>query len=116
MAYVRRPLTGSVNGRGVKVAAIATPGTTIHTAQSSATLVDVLTLYAYNSDVQGRTLTIEFGGVTAPDDNIVVDLPPKGSGMIPVVVDLPIRNSLVVRAFCETANVAVIFGYSNTES
>jgi hypothetical protein len=116
MAYVRRPLTGSTNGRGIKVVATATPGTLIHTAQSSATLVDVLTLYVYNSDTQGRTLTIEFGGVTVPDDNIVVDLPPKGAGMIPVLVDLPIRSSLVVRAFCETANVAVIFGYTNTES
>lgn len=116
MAYTREPLSGSTHGRGIKVVATATAGTTIHTGQASATLSDIVTLYAYNSDTVARTLTLEWGGTTAPDDNIVMDIPAKGSGLIPVVIDLIIRNSLVVRAFCETANVVVLFGFVNTEA
>lgn len=116
MSYTREPLSGSTHGRGIKVVATATAGTTIHTGQASTGLVDVVTLYAYNSDTTTRTLTLEWGGVTAPDDNIVMDIPPKGSGLTPVVIDLPIRNGLVVRAFCETASVVVLYGFVNTEA
>lgn len=116
MAYTREPLSGSTHGRGIKVVATGTAGTTIHTGQASTTLSDIVTLYAYNSDTVARALTVEWGGATVPDDNIVVDVPPKGVGLIPVVIDLLIRNSLVVRAFCETANVVAIFGYVNTEA
>lgn len=115
MAYTRRPLSGSTHGRGVKVAATATAGTLIHTAQASATLVDVVTLYCYNSStVQIRTLTLEWGGVTAPDDNMKFDIPPGAT--IPVVVDLIIRNALVIRAFANAANELVLFGFVNTEA
>lgn len=116
MSYSREPLSGSTHGRGIKVAATSTPGTTIHTGQVSTTLSDIVTIYAYNSDTVARTLTLEWGGTTAPDDNIVVDVPPKGVGLIPVAVDLLIRNSLVVRAFCDTTNVVVLFGYVNVEA
>lgn len=116
MAYTREPLSGSTHGRGIKVAATGTPGTTIHTGQASTTLTDVVTLYAYNSDTVTRRLTLEWGGTTAPDDNIVVDLPPKGLGLIPVVVDLIIRNSLIVKAFADAANVVVLYGFVNTEA
>jgi len=43
------PLSGSTDGRGIKVAASAIgSGTTIHTAVASNTLYDLITLYAYN--------------------------------------------------------------------
>jgi hypothetical protein len=116
MAYTRESLSGSTHGRGIKVVATASAGTTIHTGQASTTLSDIVTIYAYNSDIVARTLTLEWGGTTAPDDNIVVDIPPKGTGLIPVAVDLLIRNSLIVKAFCETANVVVLYGYVNTEA
>lgn len=113
-SYLRRPLSGSTDGRGVKVVATGTPGTTIHTAQASATLVDVVTLYAYNSDTVTRRLTLEWGGTTAPDDNMVFDIPPKST--VPVVVDLVLRNSLIAKAFADAANVVSLFGFVNTES
>lgn len=114
MAYTREPLSGSTHGRGIKVVAVATAGTTIHTGQASTTLTDVVTLYAYNSDTTMRRVTLEWGGVTAPDDNMVFDIPPKAT--VPIVVDLIIRNSLVIRAFCDTANVVSLFGFVNTEA
>lgn len=116
MAYTREPLSASTHGRGIKVVATSSTGTTIHTSQASTSLSDVITLYAYNSDSVARQLTIEWGGTTAPDDNIVVDVPAKGSGLFPVVIDLICRNSQVVTAFCETANVVVIFGFVNVEA
>ena len=115
MAYTREPLSGSTNGRGIKVAATSTPGTTIHTGQASTSLVDVVTLYAYNSDTVTRQLTIEWGGTTAPDDQIKVDIPPL-SGLRPVVIDAVIQNSLVVRAFAETTNVVMVHGFVNREA
>jgi len=115
VAYTREPLSGSTHGRGVKVVATSTAGTLIHTGQASTTLVDLVTLYAYNSDTVSRVLTLEWGGTSVPDDNIKVDIPPL-SGLRPVVVDLPIRNSLVVRAFADAANVVVIYGFVNVEA
>lgn len=116
MAYTREPLSGSTHGRGIKVAATSTPGTTIHTGQASTTLSDIVTLYAGNDDSVSRLLTVEWGGTTDPDDLIQVHIGPKGYGLVPVVSDLLIRNSLVVKAFCETANVITLFGYVNVEA
>lgn len=104
-------LSGSTDGRNTKVAATATPGTLIHTAQASATDEDFLFLWACNTDTTDRKLTIEFGGVTSPDDLMEVTIPAEG-GWVPVVEGLPIRNSLVVRAFAASANVVNVNGYA----
>ncbi len=114
MAYTREPLSASTHGRGIKVAATATAGTLIHTGQASTTLSDVVTLYACNTDTVTRRITLEWGGVTAVDDHMIFDVPPKST--VCIVADLIIRNSLVVRAFCDAANVVSIHGFANTES
>ena len=114
MSYTREPLSGSTHGRGIKVVATGTPGTTIHTGQASTTLTDVVTLYACNTDTVTRRLTLEWGGATVPDDNLIFDLPPKTT--VPIVPDLIIRNSLVIKAFCDTANIVSIFGFVNVEA
>jgi len=113
MAITKEFLSGSTNGRGIKVVATATAGTTIHTAH--ATSKDEVWLYVYNGHTANVTLTIEFGGATVPDDNMVVTVPFK-DGLQLVVPGLPITNSLVVRAFASQANVLVIFGYVNRVS
>jgi hypothetical protein len=111
---VKRILSGSTNGRGIKVAAVATAGTTIHTAVAETTpgTYDEVWIYAYNSDTVDRTLTIEFGGTTAPDDNITVTVPFK-SGLVLVVPGLILQNGCVVRAFASVTNVVVVYGYVN---
>jgi hypothetical protein len=43
-------LSGSTDGRMIKVAATATAGTTIHTGSATATTFDEIWLYAVNSD------------------------------------------------------------------
>lgn len=106
-------LSGSTNGRGVKVTTVAPidgSDTTIHTAVSGTSDTDLITLFAYNDDTVSRRLEIGWGGTSDPDDLIIQDIPPR-SGLVPICVDLPLRNSLVVVASCETANVVVVFGY-----
>lgn len=108
----RIPLSGSTNGRGIKVAATASTGTTIHTSNSSASDCDVVTLYAYNSSASAVTLTIQWGGTSTPDDDIKLSIPSL-SGLTLVVPDMVLRNSLVIYAYAGTANVVTIHGFVN---
>ena len=106
--YSKLTLSGSTDGRQIKVQATATAGTLIHTAD--ATALDEIWLYAVNSDTTAHKLTIEFGGVSSPDDLIEVTVPAE-SGYMCVVPGLVLTNSLVVRAFAATTNVVMIAGY-----
>ena len=112
--FNKTDLSGSTDGRGVKVAATATAGTLIHTAVAGTTAntFDEIWLWAVNSDTTARKLTIEFGGTTAPDDLIEVTIPPE-SGLFQVVPGLALQNGAVVRAFAATANVVMIHGFVN---
>lgn len=111
--FSKLPLSGSTDGRGVTVVATAiATGTTIHTATADATLVDNITLYAYNDDTVARTLTVGWGGTTSPGDTIIQSIPAQ-SGLTLVVADLVLRNSLVVKASGSVASKIVLHGYVN---
>lgn len=96
----------------IKVVATATAGTTIHTAGSGTTNIDEVWLWATNTDSVARTLTIEFGGTTSPDDTIVVSIPAR-TGLVLVVPGWPLQNALVVKAFASVANVVTVGGFVN---
>jgi hypothetical protein len=102
-------LSGSTNGRGIKVAASATPGTQIHAAHASAK--DEVFLWVTNTDSVERKVTVEFGGTTAPDDNITMNIP-AGETLL-VVPGLVISGGLNVKAFGAAANVLVASGFVN---
>ena len=108
------PFSGSVQGKPIKVVATSSAGTTIHTTGVSATVIDRVFLFAYNSDTVDRALTIEFGGVTAPDQNIVVTIPFK-VGLVLVIDGLPLLGNgsvgLTVGAFAAATNVVTVSGY-----
>ena len=112
MAITKEILSGSTNGRLIKVAATATPGTTIHTAVAGASSKDEIWLWAVNSDTVDRKLTIEYGGVASPDDLIEVTVPAE-SGLLLIVPGLVLQNSLVVKAFAASANVVMVGGFVN---
>ena len=115
MAQVsKRLLSGSTNGRGIKVAATATPGTLLHTAVTGTTAgtYDEVWLYAYNSDTTDRLLTIELGGTTSPDDHIKVTIPAQ-AGRFCVLDGHVLQNGVVVRGFAAAANVIVVTGFVN---
>lgn len=103
-------LSGGTDGKNIKVAASATPGTTIHTAH--ATALDEIWLYAVNSSASDVKLTIEWGEATAPDGNIEYTVKAE-NGLYLIVPGLLLTNSLVVKAFAATANVICINGYVN---
>jgi hypothetical protein len=111
--YSKQLLSGSTNGRAIKVAATATAGTLIHTAISGTSSLDEVWLYAHNTSASAVKLTLEFGGVTAPDDHIEINIGAEGTGAVLVAPGLLLQNSLVIRAFAGTANVLNIFGYVN---
>jgi len=108
--FAKVVLSGSTNGKQIKVAASASAGTTIHT--SSATSLDEIWIYAVNSSTSTVKLTLEWGEATAPDGNIEVTIPNEG-GYTLVVPGLLLTNSLVVKAFAATANVILLNGYVN---
>ena len=110
--FEKQKLSGSTDGKAIKVAATSTPGTTVHTAVSGTTNMDEIYLYAMNSSASDVKLTIEWGEVTAPDGNIEQTIPAE-NGLSLIVPGLLIQNSSIIRAFAATGNVILIHGYVN---
>jgi hypothetical protein len=108
------PFSGSTQGQAVLVAATSSAGTTIHTTGTSATIVDRLSVWAYNAHSGDVLLTIEFGGATAPNQNIVQTITAK-TGLTLVVDGLILLGNgsaaLTVKAFAATTNVITLSGY-----
>lgn len=103
-------LSASTQGQAIKIVATATPGTLLHTTLGDTT-TDEIYIWAFNSDTVVRTLTVEMGGATAPDQNIVQDIPSKAGRW--VVVDGEILTgspALTVKAFASAANVVTCTG------
>ena len=113
--FSKRLLSGSTDGKAIKVVQTATAGTTIHTAVSGTSNIDEIWLYAINSSASSVKLTIEWGEATAPDGNIEVTVQPE-AGLVTVIPGLLIKGNatpLVVKAFAGTANVICINGFVN---
>lgn len=108
--YTKVKLTGSSDGKGIKISQTATAGNTLHTAH--ATSLDEIWLYAVNTSALSVKLTIEWGETTAPDGNIEMIVPGE-SGLYLIVPGLLLTNSLVVSAFAATTNVIVVHGFVN---
>ena len=113
--FTKKILSGSTDGKSIKVAATATAGTTIHTGSTTVTTLDEVWLYAVNSSTSSVKLTIEWGEATAPDGNIEVTILPE-AGLVTVIPGLLLKGNataLVVKAFAGTANVICINGFVN---
>ena len=108
-------LSGSTDGKQIKVAATATAGTLIHTGSTTPATLHEVWIYAVNSDTTDRKLTIEWGGVASPDDLIEYTVKAE-NGLYLIIPGLILKGNataLVVRAFAATANVISISGYVN---
>jgi hypothetical protein len=113
--FTKKVLSGSTDGKAIKVAATATAGTTIHTGSTTTTTLDEIWLYAVNTSASAVKLTIEWGGTASPDDHIELTVQPE-AGLVTVAPGLLIKGNataLVVRAFAATANVITIHGFVN---
>lgn len=113
--YSKQLLSGSTDGRAIKVVATASSGTTIHTGPTATATLDEVWLYATNTSSSAVTLTIQWGGTTSVDDDIKIPIP-AASGLTLVIPGLIIKGNataLVVRAYAATTNVITVSGYVN---
>jgi len=113
---VKRKLSGSTDGKPIKVTSTETSGAVIiHTSVAGTTdgTYDEIWLWAYNSHTSNLLLTIEFGGVNVPDENICVTIPSQ-SGLVPIVPGLILQNGAAVKAFAASANLITISGFVNS--
>lgn len=108
--YTKVKLSGSTDGKGIKVTQTASAGDTIHTAD--ATALDEIWIYVVNTSTSSVKLTLQYGGTTATDNDIEQTIPPE-SGLFLVVPGLLLTNSLVLKAFAASANVLVVYGFVN---
>lgn len=114
--FTKVNLSGSTQGRQIKVAATASSGTTIHATGTSASIIDEVWLYAYNSSASPVVLTVQYGSTNTPDDDIKLTIPAT-SGLTLVVPGLILTGTgsaaNTVRAYAATTNVIMISGYVN---
>jgi hypothetical protein len=107
-------LSASTQGMAIKVAATSSPGTTIHTTGTSATVVDRLSIWAFNSSASDVLLTLELGSVTAPDQNSVQTITSKTGQTLVIDGKILLGNGsagLTVKAFAGTTNVIILDGH-----
>lgn len=113
--FTKQILSGSTDGKQIKVAQTATAGTLIHAGSTTTTTLDEVWLYAVNTSASDVKLTIEWGGVASPDDHIEYTVKAE-NGLYLIVAGLLLKGNataLNVRAFAATANVICISGYVN---
>lgn len=113
--FTKTILSGSTDGKGIKIAATATAGTLIHTGSSTAADLHEVWIWAENNHTADVVLTIEWGDATAPDGNIIKTIPTKAGLylMIPGLVLKGNATPLTVKAFAATTNVICITGFVN---
>jgi hypothetical protein len=116
--FTKTLLSGSSQGKAIKVAATTSgsAGTTIHATGTSASIIDEVWLYAYNSSSSAVVLTIQWGGVTAVDNETKLSIPAT-SGLTLVIPGLIITGTgsaaNTIAAYAGTTNVITISGYVN---
>jgi hypothetical protein len=114
--FSKQLLSGSTNGKMIKVAATSGTGTTIHATGTSSSIIDEIWLYAVNSSTSNVKLTVQYGATADPDDLIEFTVPAE-SGLYLIVPGLVLTGTgaaaNTVRAFAGTTNVINIAGYVN---
>lgn len=90
------PLSGSTDFKGIKITTTASPGDTVHTAQASTTLPDLVTLFLTNTDTSARPYKVQWGGTTSPDDFRFIGVLLPGETR-EICRQEPIRNALVIK-------------------
>ena len=108
---VKRLLSSSTDGKGIKVAAIASPGTLIHTAVAGTIpgSYDEIWLWAYSSDIGNTVIFIEWGDTDLPRKVTI----PFQTGVVPIIPGFILQNGETVRIFASAANVVMIDGFVN---
>ena len=113
--FTKKILSGSTDGKAIKVAQTATAGTLIHTGSTTVTTHDEVWLYAVNASATAIKLTVQWGGTTAVDNDIELTVQPE-AGLVTIAPGLVLQGNStarVIRAFAATADQIVIYGFVN---
>ena len=113
--FTKKKLSGSTDGKAIKVTGTSTSATvTVHTAVAGTTVgtFDEIWLYANNTSASSVKLTIEWGTATAADGNSELTVLPE-AGLVTVIPGLVLQNGMVVKAFAATADVILLTGFVN---
>ena len=115
-AAVKRKLSGSTDGKSIKLTQTASDSSpapeTLHTAVADTTpgTYDEIWLWAYNGHASDVVLTIEEG---AGDDLPMQVSIPYRAGWVPIEPGFILQNGVALRAFAAVANVIKIRGHVN---
>jgi hypothetical protein len=115
MADTKKILSGSTDGRRIKIAATSSPGTLIHTGPTSTTALHDIFLNLFNTHTSAVDVVFEWGGTTDPDDLVQFSsLPAKavarGAEFSHRGVIKGNSTALVVRAYATVANKVTVGG------
>ena len=110
--FTKVALTGAANGLPIKVVATASAGTTIHTAIAGTSSFDEIWLWATNTTASDILMTMQWGGTTSPDDDILYTVTAR-DGLKAIAPGLILQNSLVVKVYAAASNVIQIYGFVN---
>lgn len=105
-------LSASPDGDGINIGTLSPidgSDTTVHTAGSGTTDLDLVTLFAYNDHSAAVVLHLQWGDSA---DSIKVSIPNQ-AGLVLIAADLPISDSNVITASAATVDVIAIYGYVN---
>lgn len=111
MAYKKYLLSASTDGLNLLVAAIGSPGTTIHTVPTGTSSLDEIWLFALNNSSTDQLLFLEWGGTNAKDLICVPVLARRGDQR--VAAGRVLRNGLSVAAYASIANTITLAGFVN---
>ena len=110
MAYLPKLLSGSANGKPIKVTSTTTGAAdTIHTAVAGASNIDLIDVYATNNSASAVDVSLGWGGVTA-DETIGPISIPADAGPVKIADKFMLQNGLIVKAWAGSANVIFITG------
>lgn len=116
--FTKTLLSGSSQGKAIKISATTSGsnGTTIHATGTSSSIIDEVWLYAYNSSSAAVVLTVQWGGITAVDNEYKITIPAT-AGLTLVVPGLILTGdgttATTTRAYAGTTNVVTVSGYVN---
>jgi len=116
--YSKQILSGSTNGRMVEVNASASPGTTIHTVQATATTSrEEVWMYVVNSATATTAtgthqITVELGG-TGTADHLVYSVPAQNGLHLLVPGVTFTATTSIIRAFGTATGIHHIAGWVN---
>lgn len=113
MTTVRTTLSGATQGTGIKVASTdsSAQGEIVHTHGDTIndSRFDEVYLYAYNSHTTSVTLTLQWGGVTSPDNLISISI--ASGSFLTVVPGMHIGGAKTVSATASDANKVILYGH-----